>query len=169
MSSLAIRPLNTSLEVVAREQLHEEPDKIHEHLELLKEWINKSGHLKARTDDQFLICFLRGCKYSIEQCKKKVDMFYTLRTHLPELISDRDPMDEKLNEIIKLGVMLPMPDTESPGSPRILLIRPGVYDAHKFSIEYIMKLSSMVNDILMVEDDNTAVAGQIGNKHYTFS
>lgn len=162
MSSLAIRPLNTSLEVIAREQLHEEPEKIHENLELLKEWIKKSGHLKTRTDDQFLITFLRGCKYSIEQCKKKIDMFYTLRTHMPEIIYDRDPTDERLHEIIKLGVGLPLPDTESPGSPRIMLMRPGAYDANKFSIQDVMKVSTMVNDILMLEDDNTVVAGQIG-------
>lgn len=162
MSTLAIRPLNSSLQVIAREQLHEEPDKIQENLDMLKEWIKKSAHLKSRTDDQFLVTFLRGCKYSLEQSKKKIDMFYTLRTHIPEMLNNRDPMDEKLHEVIKLGVGLPLPDTESPGSPRIMLVRPGVYDANKVTIQEVMKVSSMVNDILMIEDDNTAVAGQIG-------
>lgn len=162
MSAPAIRPLNSSLQIVAREQLYEEPDKIHENLDILKEWIKKSAHLRTRTDDQFLICFLRGCKYSIEMCKKKIDMFYTLRTHIPEMISDRDPLNEKLHEIIKLGVGLPLPDTEAPGSPRIMLIRPGIYDANKFTLQEVMKVSTMVNDILMVEDDSTVVAGQIG-------
>lgn len=83
MSAPAIRPLNASLQVVAREQLFEETDKIQEHLDTLKEWIRKSAHLRSRTDDQFLVTFLRGCKYSLEMSKKKLDMYYTLRTHIP--------------------------------------------------------------------------------------
>lgn len=83
MSTPAIRPLNASLHIVAREQLFEETDKIQEHLDTLKEWIRKSAHLRSRTDDQFLVAFLRGCKYSLEMSKKKLDMFYTLRTHIP--------------------------------------------------------------------------------------
>lgn len=83
MSAPAIRPLSSSLQAIAREQLHEEPDKIQENLDILKEWIQKSAHLRTRMDDQFLVSFLRGCKYSLEMSKKKIDMFYTLRTHIP--------------------------------------------------------------------------------------
>lgn len=158
----AIRPLNTSLQAVAREQLFEEPDRIQESLDTLKEWIRKSAHLQTRLDDQFLIAFLRGCKYSLEMTKKKLDMFYTLRTHIPEMMNNRDPLNEKVHQIIKLGVGLPLPDTESPGSPRIMLIRPGIYDANHFTMQEVMNVSTMVNDILMVEDDNVMVAGQIG-------
>ena len=69
----------------------------------LRDWIEKSPHLRARTEDQFLVTFLRATKYSLEKAKKKIDMFYTLRTHIPELMLDRDPYDEKLHGIIKLG------------------------------------------------------------------
>lgn len=162
MSVPAIRPLNSSLQTVAREQLFEEPNKIQENLDIFKEWIRKSAHLRARTDDQFLVTFLRGCKYSLEMAKKKLDMFYTLRTHIPEMLSDRDPLNERLHRIIKLGVVLPLPDTETPGSPRLMLMRPGAYDANEFGINEVMKVSTMVNDILLIEDDNSIVAGQIG-------
>ena len=162
MSSLAIRPLTSSLQAIARDELHEEPDKIAENLEAFREWINKSPHLNSRTDDQFLVTFLRGCKYSLERAKQKLDMFYTLRTHMPEMMSGRDPQDEKLAEIIKLGVGLPLPYTETPSSPKLMLFRPGAYDAHRFTIQEVMKVSTMMNDILMIEDDNLIVAGQIG-------
>lgn len=162
MSTPAIRPLNSSLQAVAKAQLNEEPEKIQEFLDALREWIKKSAHIRSRDDDQFLVTFLRGCKYSLERTKQKLDMFYTLRTHIPELIGVRDPLDEKMHEIIKLGVGLPLPVTETPGAPRLMLIRPGAYDAHKFTIQEVMKVSTMVNDILMIEDDNMTVAGQFG-------
>lgn len=162
MSTLAIRQLNSDLQAIAREQLQEEPEKIQESLEALREWIRKSPHLKSRTDDQFLVTFLRGCKFSLERAKQKLDMFYTLRAHIPELSQERDPLTEKNHAVIKLGVGLPMPILESPGSPRLFLIRPGAYDATKFTIQDVMKVSTMINDIMMIEDDNMVIAGQIG-------
>lgn len=160
MSSANIRVLNSDLQVIAREQLQEDPSKIQENLEAFREWIRKCPHLKPRTDDQFLIAFLRGCKYSLEKAKQKLDLFYTIRTHIPELIVNRDPLDEKMLAIIKLGIGLPMP-VEHPGAPRLMLMRPGRFDAGKFTMQEIIKVSTMMNDILMVEDDNLTVAGQI--------
>lgn len=100
---LDIRPLNEALQSIAQEELNEDPNLIENALEEFKEWIENAPHLKARTDDQFLIAFLRGCKYDMKRAQKKLDMFYTLRTHMPELMLDRDPLDQKLHAIIKLG------------------------------------------------------------------
>ena len=161
-TSLAIRPLNSQLQVIAKEQLNEEPDKIQENLNAFKEWIRKSPHLKARTDDQFLVGFLRGCKYSLERAKQKFDLFYTLRTHMPEIMVNRDPMIAKNLEIMRCGVGLPMLETETPGSPRLLLFRMGAYDAQKFTIQEVMKVTSTMMDIMMIEDDNYMIAGQVG-------
>jgi len=159
MTTMAIRPLNSSLEVIAKEQLNEEPEKIQEILEAFKEWIKKSPHLKARTDDQFLVSFLRGCKYSLEKAKQKFDLFYTLRTHIPEVHGNRDPLDEKLHAIIKAGVVLPLP-LESPGAPRLVLFRISAYDPAVVNVEEVTKVFLMITDILLMEDDNLTVAGQ---------
>ena len=161
MPILAIRPLNSQLQAIAKEQLNEDPARIADSLEALREWIKKSPHLRSRTDDQFLVTFLRGSKYSLEKAKQKLDMFYTLRTHIPELLSDRDPLNEKMQAIMKLGIGLPLP-IESPGSPRLFLFRVGAYDANVFTIQEVMKVTTMLVDILMLEDDNLSVAGQIG-------
>lgn len=98
-----IRPIDSVLQKIANEELNEETGKIQDNLDILKEWIRKSPHIKGRTDDQFLVTFLRGCKYSLERAKQKYDMFYTVRTHIPELMKDRDPLTEKMSKIIKIG------------------------------------------------------------------
>jgi hypothetical protein len=102
---LDIRPLHPELQKVAREELNEDSELIEEAVEALRDWIRKSPHLRARNDDQFLVTFLRATKYRMESAKKKLDMFYTLRTHIPELMLDRDPYDEKVHGIIKLGLV----------------------------------------------------------------
>lgn len=101
--ALQIRVLSPELQKVACDQLFEDPAIIPESLKVLKDWIGKSPHLRARTDDQFLVMFLRCCKYSIEKAKSKIDLFYTLRTHTPEWIQDRDPKKIRLGEILRLG------------------------------------------------------------------
>ena len=98
-----IRPINEELQKIAKEELNEEsPEKIQEFLIAFREWIRKSPYLKGRTDDQFLVTFLRGCKYSLERAKQKYDMFYTVRTHIPELLKDRDPLIEKISKVIRI-------------------------------------------------------------------
>lgn len=158
-----IRPLDPLLQKKAIEELNEEPERIPKDLEDFREWIKKSPHIKSRDhDDQFLVNFLRGCKYSLEKAKQKYDLFHTLKTHVPELTRNRDPMDDKVLEIIRLGIGLPLPNLETPDGPRYFLIRTGCYDASKYKVEDIIKISTMIGELMMRDDDNFAIAGQIG-------
>lgn len=54
-------------------------------------------------DDQFLITFLRGCKFSIQKAKEKLDLFFTVREEIPELVRNRDPLDKRIGAMLKLG------------------------------------------------------------------
>lgn len=98
-----IRPLSAELAKKAQEELNEVPERITEDIAALRTWISKQAHLKARIDDQFLVTFLRGSKYSLERAKEKIDLHFTVRTLMPELFKNRDPTDPTLLEIIRLG------------------------------------------------------------------
>lgn len=162
-----IRPLNPELQKKAIEELNEDPARIAKDLEAFKEWIKKSPHIKSRDDDQFLVNFLRGSKYSLEKAKEKFDLYYTLKTHIPELTKKRDPLNDRVLGSIRQGVGIPLPFLETPDSPRYILIRPGAYDPSKYTIEEIIKISTMQMDMMMIEDDNYVVAGQIGILDFT--
>jgi len=157
-----IRPLDPSLQKKANEELNENPERIQKDLATFREWIRKSPHIKARDDDQFLVNFLRGCKFSLEKAKEKFDLYHTLKTHVPELTRKRDPSDDKVLGAIRQGVGIPLPNVESPDGPRYFLIRPGSYNPAEYTIHDIIKVSTMINDLMMMEDDNFIVAGQIG-------
>lgn len=98
-----IRTLSAGLAKLAADELNEDPETVQSYIDGLRNWINQSPHLRSRTDDQFLVAFLRGCKYSLERAKHKLDLFYTVRTHAPELIKNRDPMNQHVIEMIRLG------------------------------------------------------------------
>ncbi|KAG5672153.1 hypothetical protein PVAND_002306 [Polypedilum vanderplanki] len=159
--SLNIRPINEDLQRVAREQLFEDPTQIPAMINQLREWIKKSPHLKSRTDDQFLLSFLRGCKYSMERAKQKLDMFYTLRHHSPEFMQDRDPEKLRVAEILKLGMMMPLPETWAPDAPRIILGSMQNYDPKDYNIEELMKVSMLIMDLMHEEDDQMLICGQV--------
>lgn len=164
---LNIRPLDPSLQKRAIDELSEEPDRIPKDLEAFRDWIKKSPHIKSRDDDQFLVNFLRGCKYSLERAKEKFDLYHTLKTHVPELTKNRDPLNEKVLAAIRQGVGIPLPQLESPDGPRYFLIRPGAYDPAVHSAEDIIKVSTMIADLMLYTDDNYIVAGQIGILDFT--
>lgn len=118
-----IRELSPELAKLAKEELNEVPERIQQDLEALKEWIRKQPHLRARTDDQFLVGFLRGCKWSLERTKDKIDSYYSARTVVHEIMSPRDPLLEKNIAVLRLGYFVPLPLTENPDSPRVVLTR----------------------------------------------
>jgi hypothetical protein len=98
-----IRPLSTSLAQIAVNELNEVPTRINEDLAIIKEWLLNTPHINARTDNQFLVAFLRGCKYSVEKVKEKLDLYYTVRGAIPELMRHRDPLDPVIAELLSLG------------------------------------------------------------------
>lgn len=102
MSKPNIRSLCDELKKVAKEELNEVEDCIGDNIEALRDWIHKQRHLKARTDDQFLVAFLRGSKYSLEKAKAKIDYFYTFKTLMPEYCCNK-VIDEKWLNILRTG------------------------------------------------------------------
>lgn len=98
-----VRPLSPALAALAEKELNETPERLVNDLASLKQWIKQSPHLRVRTDDQFLVTFLRGCKFSLEKAKQKFDLYYTVRSYMPEVMMNRDPLNEKLQTIIRLG------------------------------------------------------------------
>ena len=51
--------------------------------------------------------YLRGCKFSYEKVKQKIDMWHTVRTHCPDLFEDwswKDPKMKELQNIVKITI-----------------------------------------------------------------
>lgn len=98
-----IRPLTAELSKIAKEELNEVTEEISDQIATLRTWITDQPHLKAEFNDQFLVTFLRGCKYDLERTKKKINCNFSVITTISELLTDRDPMDPEILEIIRLG------------------------------------------------------------------
>lgn len=88
--------------VSIREELREpeNQEEVERDIKLIREWLDTQPHLPKDMDDVRLTNFLRGCKFSLEKVKKKLDMYYTMRTAIPEFFSERDIAREELNLVL---------------------------------------------------------------------
>lgn len=103
MTAYTVRPLPDNLQKTAIDELNEVPERVSADIAALKSWISQQPHLRARTDDQFLLSFLRGCKFSLERAKSKIDTFYSMRTRFPEIFSNGITDEDKIFEVLRLG------------------------------------------------------------------
>uniref|UniRef100_A0A1A9W9W1 CRAL-TRIO domain-containing protein n=1 Tax=Glossina brevipalpis TaxID=37001 RepID=A0A1A9W9W1_9MUSC len=155
-----IRPLSACLAKKAKIELGEVADRIDEDIAILKDWICSQPHLQARLDDQLLVAFLRGCKYSLQKSKQKIDYFYSMRNAVPELYKNRF-VNEKTLTILRKGGILRLLKPLSEDGPRIHIARYTVYDMKEYPLAEILKVRSIISDIQLLEDDNAIIAGFI--------
>lgn len=80
--------------VSLEEELKKNPELKEADLQTLREWCEKQPHLPKMLDSE-LILFLHSNYYRIEPTKTTIDIFYTVRTHVPEYFSNRDPVENK--------------------------------------------------------------------------
>ena len=69
----------------AKKQFGETPELLESSLKDLRKWLSKSPHLHSiQQDEKTLKMFLRGCKFSLERTKEKLDNFHAIKTSSPE-------------------------------------------------------------------------------------
>ncbi|KAH8384886.1 hypothetical protein KR093_011392, partial [Drosophila rubida] len=155
-----LRPLSAELRHIAETELHEVEERVPADLQALRDWIAKQPHLKCRQDDQFLVAFLRGCKFSLEKAKSKLDSFFTIKTMMPELFANRQ-MDERNIALCRTGTYVRLPKPFGAAGPRIQLTNYSNFDPKVFKLIDLFRYQTLLMERQIREDDNCVVSGYI--------
>lgn len=147
------------MQIDIRKSLNEDVNTRDSDLEHIKEWLRKQPHLPSSLDDQRLMTFLRGCNFSLEKCKYKLDMYYTMRAACPELFSNRDITRPEMQRVAKLALMPPLPGL-TPDGKRVIVMTTPVKECDTNDIFEAMKMAMMIGDIRL-EAEKTGVAGDV--------
>merc|ERR1712013_919304 len=116
------------LEKAANEELGEDKQRLKSDIEALKEWISKTPHLKGiRQGDAQLLKFLRGCKFSLERTKEKLDLYNTCRANVPNWFSCWDVESTLFQKFLGWGKFR-TPRNLSEEGFQLILMRPGKLD-----------------------------------------
>jgi len=138
----------------AKKDLGEDPVRVAQDLEIIKNWISKSPHLHSiKQDDEFLKMFLRGCKFSLEKTKEKLDFFFTVRGNLPTWFDNWDPRN-----IIKAGIYIPLPGYDKHGR-KVIVMRGGLSDPNTMKKEDEFKASGMLMESALNGDKQAVIRG----------
>ncbi|XP_043515359.1 alpha-tocopherol transfer protein-like [Frieseomelitta varia] len=128
-------------------------------VEVIKEWLSKQPHLPQFDDDYRIMTFLRGSKFSLEKCKKKLDMYFTMRAAIPEFFCNRDITRPELRDITKLIQIPPLPGLTRNGR-RVIIMRGLDKDVPTPNVADLMKLVLMIGDVRLKEE-LVGVAGDV--------
>nr|XP_045595419.1 retinol-binding protein pinta-like isoform X1 [Procambarus clarkii] len=152
--------LSKELQQRAKEEINEDPARRAADIEHIRDWLKHQPHIRARTDDWTILRFLRGCKFSLQRTKEKLDMFYTCKSLCPEWYKNRDPQDKKMRAILELGMFLPLPGYDNQGR-KVVIIRTGLHDPKTTTMDEVFKATHFISDILWIEDEQMSLSGVV--------
>ncbi|EDW60480.1 alpha-tocopherol transfer protein-like [Drosophila virilis] len=155
-----VRPLSAELRHIAETELNEVAERLPADLQALRDWLAKQPHLKCRQDAQFLVAFLRGCKFSLEKAKSKLDHFYTIKSMMPEVFGNRQ-MDERNIALCRTGTYVRLPKPFGTAGPRITLTDYSKFDPKIFKMLDLFRYQTLLMERQIREDDNSIISGYI--------
>lgn len=142
----------------AAEYLHEQEERRDVDICQILDWLQTQPHLHARRDPVNVVRFLRGCKFDLEKTKCKLSNYYELRAHSPEWFCQRDPCLPEIQELLRLGVFLPLRRRDSHGR-LVVLIRAAAHNPKKHLQSDVLKVGKMTLELALEEDETISVFG----------
>ncbi|CAH0758486.1 unnamed protein product [Diatraea saccharalis] len=142
-----------------REELNEDVNTRDKDVATIKEWLKKQPHLPDDWDSDRIMTFLRGSSFSLEKCKKKLDMYFTMRAACPEFFTNRDVTRPELKDIMTRGQGPPLPGL-TPNGRRVIIVRSSDKTLDTHHLYDAFKITMMIGDIRLKEEYE-GVAGDV--------
>ncbi|CAH0549600.1 unnamed protein product [Brassicogethes aeneus] len=80
-----------------------------EDVEILQNWMKTQKHLPEVMSKELITRFLLNNKFSIEISKEKIDMYYTIRSLIPELYENSNPKLPEMQNVLLKTYICPLP------------------------------------------------------------
>ncbi|XP_011204068.1 uncharacterized protein LOC105226748 [Bactrocera dorsalis] len=158
MGEITVRELDPVLRELARTNCNENPDTVVEQIEVIQEWIRKSPHLKASNNPQLILAFLRRCKFSLEETKKRIDNYYAMKNEYHDVLCERELSDE-LIEFYRTGIHVIPNKPIAHDGPAVMISQYCKIDSKKSNPRLAFKLLFILFETLAMESDNASIVG----------
>lgn len=131
-------------------------------LKTFQDWISaQQKWLKTPTDPRYLFSFLRARKFSQLGARDLLENYWTVRTRLKDWYEAVDSGDNKIQEIIRQGIYLPLPGRDKDGR-KLVIVRLGAMDpkGKMNTFEDVMRANLALFDYILL-DENIQVNGLV--------
>ncbi|XP_073973868.1 clavesin-1-like [Rhodnius prolixus] len=147
-------PLSNETLQVAKNELREDDTTREQALQQLRDWILKNPRIiSCRTDDNFLLRFLRFKKFSLPMAQEAMERYLLLRQTIALAFNNLDHQLPRMEYLINNGYLFATPGRDIYGR-RWIVARPGVFDPHKFINADMCRIHGIVYETLMEDEEN---------------
>ncbi|XP_049784795.1 retinol-binding protein pinta-like isoform X1 [Schistocerca cancellata] len=136
---------------LVRQKVGTTEEDIRQAVSSLRSWLLAQPHLPHLIDDGRLERMYISCKCSIEKSKKMLDAYYTLKNRFPELLLNRDPLGDDIQDIIKYVTLVIMPRLTEDGH-RVTCLTDICPDATNMEMFMVSKLKLMATEYILSFD-----------------
>ncbi|XP_074039558.1 retinol-binding protein pinta isoform X2 [Leptinotarsa decemlineata] len=138
--------LNKGLKIFNKTKENAEED-----VKIVKEWAESQPHLPEAPNNHMIMCFLMMNKFSIENAKQKIDMYYTMRSLFPDFFENKHPLSPHMLNTMDDLCFLPLPKTTDEGY-RVTIIQAFHDNTENFDICNFFALAYNVIEVRFQED-----------------
>lgn len=108
--------VSEKVQKIAKKELRENESAREQSLEQFRDWIKKNQDIaNVRTDDSFLLRFLRAKKFSVPMAEQMLLKYLNLRHTFPAMIKKLDFLEPKVASLINNGYIFASPIRDSKG------------------------------------------------------
>ncbi|XP_011704765.1 PREDICTED: alpha-tocopherol transfer protein-like [Wasmannia auropunctata] len=122
----------------------------------IRRWIE--DQLRIQIDDFLILRFLRVCKFNLEKTKIRMQNYYKQRSNLPEWYIIKDLFQPKLQELIDMGLILPLQKPDSQGR-LVFIVRCTRFDPTTHELSDFIKIGVMLAELTMKNNTTASVYG----------
>ncbi|GAB6027014.1 hypothetical protein CHUAL_013745 [Chamberlinius hualienensis] len=116
----------------------------------LKLWLHTEIQLHTRTDEDFLLIFVRGSKANFEKAKKKLTAYYAIRKNYPKWWGNRSFEDNSTLSILQLNMSIALMDNSAFSTwPTIVITSFRNLPRQPLNVDDIFKLHTIIFDVII--------------------
>ncbi|XP_011871613.1 PREDICTED: alpha-tocopherol transfer protein-like [Vollenhovia emeryi] len=114
----------------------------------MRHWLEEYDNSLAQIDDFFILRFLRVCKFNLEKTKIRMQNYYQQKSRLPEWYMNKDPCRPELQELLDMGVFLPLRKPDGQGR-LVIVVCSARHDPKKHELADIFTIGIMAVELAM--------------------
>lgn len=120
---------------VAKKELREDKTTREQALEQMRDWLKKNSDVEnVRTDDSFLLRFLRNKKFSLPMAQQQLLKYLNMRKVMGHLSFNLDFLSPGVRDLINNGYIMVSPIRDKLGRRTVLYFASKIFDTFEFSI-----------------------------------
>lgn len=154
--------ISEAVQKVARKELREDKKIREQSLEQFREWLKKNPDVaNIRTDDVFLLKFLRAKKFSIPMAQQLLLKFLNFKQVFRHLTVNLDFMEPGVLRLINQGYLVPSPIRDKHGRKVII-----GFASKKSSFNHLFTMSNSNPNILENFDPEEHTSSDMSRTHF---